>query len=75
VRILVELGLARYEDRAASALAGARTSLERSAAHRAYLGRLAECERYLAAEAARWPASREPAAAASAAAGDAAASV
>ncbi|CAN5746209.1 hypothetical protein BH24ACT25_BH24ACT25_01460 [soil metagenome] len=54
LRVLTELGLARYESRSCRALAGPRTSLERSAAHRAYMRRLAECERYLAGEAARW---------------------
>jgi single-stranded-DNA-specific exonuclease len=55
LRVLCDLGLARYENRACRAVSGDRTSLERSSANRAYLRRLAECDRYLAAEAARWP--------------------
>jgi len=68
VRVLAELGLARYESRSCRALEAKRTSLERSASHRAYLRRLAEGERYLAGEAGRRPAAHALPAAGSAAA-------
>ena len=64
LRVLGELGLSRYDGagRSCSALGGPRTSLERSAAHRAYMRRLGECEHYLAGEAARWRAPHDEAA-------------
>lgn len=50
VRVLVELGHGAYEpaERSCRVLEAERTSLERSAAYRAYGRRLAEAERYLA---------------------------
>ena len=47
LRVLGELGLAEVDGRALRATPGARTDLDRSAAHRAYSSRLAEAERYL----------------------------
>ena len=47
LRVLGELGLAELDGRALRATAGPRTDLDRSMAHRAYVSRLAEAERYL----------------------------
>ena len=69
--VLGELGLVALERtddgrRSCRAVASRRTSLDRSPTYRYGLRRLEECERYLAAEAARWPERRmaSPAAAA-----------
>ncbi len=55
VRVLVDLGLVRWEREGVEArclvLEGVRASLERSHAHRAYLARLAEASRHLASSA------------------------
>ncbi len=62
LRVLAELELARADGRSLTATPGARTDLERSAAHRAYAARLAESASYLGQAALHLPHAEGPSA-------------